>query len=191
MKCLHTSILYAGITVSLLISGSILAQTPQMGRSIRGGATLTEEQSAELQKARMERQKKQTETQLLVTEKRARLNTLQVADKTDMRAINSVIDEIASLQAAQMKANAAFQNTYRNMLTPEQRVTYDATHLRGLGTQGRGQMQGFGQKQGRGQMQDFGQRQGRSQMQGFGQRQGRGQMQGPVQGRMRMTPSEQ
>ena len=87
---------------------------------------LDDKQREEIGKIRMEQIKERTQTRNLLTEKRAKLEVLQTADKPDMKEINKVIDEIAAVQAQQMKAQAASRQKIRNVLTEEQRTYYDA-----------------------------------------------------------------
>ena len=86
---------------------------------------LDDRQREEVQKIRTERQNELTQTGNLLREKRARLEVLQTAEKTDMNEINKVIDEIAALQAQEMKAQAAGRQQIRDLLTDDQRVYYD------------------------------------------------------------------
>jgi len=87
---------------------------------------LDEKQREELQKIRTIQLKESTQFRNLLREKQARLETLQTADKPDMRDINKVIDEIAAIQGQEMKARAANRQKIRSLLTEEQRVRFDA-----------------------------------------------------------------
>ena len=87
---------------------------------------LDDKQREELKKMRTEQLKERTQTRNLLREKRAKLETLQTADKPDTKEINSVIDEIAALQALEMKSQAANRQKVRSMLTDEQRTLFDA-----------------------------------------------------------------
>ena len=104
----------------------------EMRRVIRPeGFTLPERniddrQREEISKIRTEELKERTQTRNLLNEKRAKLEVLQTADKPDMKEINKVIDEIAAVQAQQMKAQAASRQKIRGLLTEEQRAYYDA-----------------------------------------------------------------
>jgi Spy/CpxP family protein refolding chaperone len=89
-------------------------------------SSLSEQQRADLQKIRAEQLKERTQTRNLLREKRAKLEVLQTADKPDMNAINRLIDEIAAIQAQEMKAQAASRQKIRSLLTDEQRATFDA-----------------------------------------------------------------
>ena len=88
--------------------------------------SLTDQQREELKKIRTEQLKERTKTRNLLNEKRAKLETLQTADKPDMKEINKVIDEIATIRAQQMKAQADGRQKVRSLLTEEQRAFYDA-----------------------------------------------------------------
>ena len=85
-----------------------------------------DKQREEMKKIGMEQVRERTKTGNLLREKRAKLETLQTADKPDMKEINKVIDEIAAIQAQQMKAQAASRQKIRSLLTDEQRTLLDA-----------------------------------------------------------------
>ena len=89
-------------------------------------ASLNEQQREELKKIRTEQLKERTQTRNLLREKRAKLEVLQTAEKPDMKEINRVIDEIAALQAQEMKIRAANRQKVRSVLTEEQRALFDA-----------------------------------------------------------------
>ena len=99
------------------------------GFSIPTG-NLDDQQREEIRKIRTEQVKERMQTRNLLKEKRAKLEVLQTADQPDMKEINKVIDEIASIQAQEMKAQAANRQKIRNLLTDEQRVYFD-THFAG------------------------------------------------------------
>jgi len=88
--------------------------------------SMSDQQREELKKIRLEQVKESTKTRNLLKEKRAKLETLQTADKPDMKEINKVIDEIAAIQAQEMKAQAAARQKIRSLLTEEQRAYFDA-----------------------------------------------------------------
>ena len=87
---------------------------------------LTDKQREELMKMRTEQLKERTQMRNQLREKRAKLENLQTADKPDMKEINKVIDEIAAIQAQEMKSQAANRQKIRSMLTDEQRIRFDA-----------------------------------------------------------------
>ena len=96
------------------------------GFTMPEGGGLNDQQREELKKIRTEQLKERTRTRNLLNEKRAKLETLQTADKPNMKEINKVIDEIAAIQAQQMKAQADSRQKIRSLLTEEQRALYDA-----------------------------------------------------------------
>ena len=87
---------------------------------------LDDKQREELKKMRADQLKERTQMRNQLREKRAKLETLQTADKPDMKEINKVIDEIATLQSQEMKTQAANRQKIRSLLTDEQRVHFDA-----------------------------------------------------------------
>ena len=87
---------------------------------------LDDKQRAELKKIHTEQLKERTQTRNQLREKRAKLENLQTADKPDMKEINKVIDEIAAIQAQELKNQAANRQKIRNLLTDEQRALFDA-----------------------------------------------------------------
>ncbi len=87
---------------------------------------LSDGQKDEIKKLRIEMNKETNSIHNQIAEKRARINTLQSQDKADMSAINKTIDEIAALQAQQMKAKANFHVKVRALLNDEQKVAFDS-----------------------------------------------------------------
>ena len=87
---------------------------------------LDDAQREEIRKIRTEQLKERTQTRNLLNEKRAKLEVLQTANQPDMKEINKLIDEIAAVQAQEMKAQAAGRQKIRSLLTDEQRAYYDA-----------------------------------------------------------------
>ena len=87
---------------------------------------LDDKQREEISKIRTEQLKERTQTRNLLNEKRAKLETLQTSEKPDMKEINKLIDEIAAVQAQQMKDQAAGRQKIRSLLTEEQRAYFDA-----------------------------------------------------------------
>lgn len=86
---------------------------------------LSDEQKTQLEKLRLEHQKQMLPLRNELKEKEARLETLQTADKADMKAINAVIDEIGQIKTKMAKARAAHHQDIRNLLTEEQRIKFD------------------------------------------------------------------
>jgi Spy/CpxP family protein refolding chaperone len=103
---------------------------------------LTDEQKEQIAKLRTENMKAMLDSRNQIQEKMARLHTLQTADKPDMNAINSVIDEIAELKATMAKTRAAHRQKIRSLLTDEQRVIFDSKPMGGFGKGHQGMGQG-------------------------------------------------
>jgi len=79
-------------------------ERPYMGQFI---PNLSEEQQAKMDELRTKHLKEVTPLRNELNEKRARLQTLESAEKIDINAINKTIDEIAQLRANIMKKGAA------------------------------------------------------------------------------------
>lgn len=102
---------------------------------------LTEEQEAQIVKLRNKHLRKAELKRAEIGEKRARLNSLRLAENQDVNAIDKTIDEMTSLQASLMKAREAHRRELRALLSADQKVWFDANA-------GQGRGQGFGNGQG-------------------------------------------
>ena len=87
---------------------------------------LDDKQNESINKIRTDEVKQTTQIRNQLREKRAKLETLQTSEKPDMKDINNLIDEIATLQAQQMKIQAASRQKIRSLLNDEQKAFYDA-----------------------------------------------------------------
>ena len=110
---------------------------------------LTDEQKTKIEDLRTAHMKEMQNFRNQMREKRAHLITLQTADKVDMKAVNSTIDEMTALKNQQMKSNAAHRQEVRNLLTDSQKVYFDAHagnrgHGKGMGQGRRGGGYGYG-----------------------------------------------
>lgn len=113
---------------------------PRMGQFI---PNLTPEQESLIQETRTKHLKEVTPLRNELGEKRAKLRTLQSADKPDLKEINKLIDEMAALRATIQKKGAAHRAGVSSILTDEQRVHFNARKAgkmgkRGVGPLGRG-----------------------------------------------------
>lgn len=86
---------------------------------------ITKEQKAQITKLHAAMLKEVMPIQNVLKEKQARLHTLSTAEKVDMKAINSVIDDMAKLRADIQKKRMKFVQDVRALLTEEQRVIFD------------------------------------------------------------------
>jgi Spy/CpxP family protein refolding chaperone len=59
-------------------------------------------------------------------EKKARLRTLSSGDEYDVSALNSVVDEMAELQASIKKIHIAKKGEIRALLNDEQKIMFDS-----------------------------------------------------------------
>lgn len=144
----------ATITVLIGFVEIVDAQQPQVNRSVKtdrqflvddklnnqkdifeqfrfskGGSinvpNLTDEQIAKIKDIRLSEQKQLLQLRNQMGEKRARLRSLETAEKADMKEINKTIDDIAKLHADGMKARAEAKQKIRTLLNDEQRIHFD------------------------------------------------------------------
>ncbi|HPI71362.1 MAG TPA: Spy/CpxP family protein refolding chaperone, partial [Tenuifilaceae bacterium] len=114
-------------------------ERPYMGQFI---PNLSEEQQAKMDELRTKHLKEVTPLRNELNEKRARLQTLESAEKIDINAINKTIDEIAQLRANIMKKGAAHRAEVSSILTDDQRAVFNSRRggrmgKRGMGNRGR------------------------------------------------------
>ena len=111
---------------------------------------LTDTQKSKIEALKTKQIKESTAHKSLMAEKRAHLNTLRIADKPDMKKINSIIDEMGALRTKHLKSKEAHRQAIRALLTDNQKVYFDS-HRGNRGNRGhRGMGQGRGQNGGKG-----------------------------------------
>ena len=95
-------------------------------------------------KLRVEMMKKTNPLKAQLKEKKAHLNSIAIADKADMKAINKTIDEMGALKIEMMKIHAQMRQNVRALLNDDQRVVFDskAGSMKGHGMKGHGSKQG-------------------------------------------------
>ncbi len=86
---------------------------------------LTAEQTDQIESIRLTHQKKMLPSKNELGEKKAKMQTLSSAENADMKAINSLIDEMSSIKAQMMKEKASHRQEVRKILTEEQRIKFD------------------------------------------------------------------
>ncbi len=86
---------------------------------------LTEEQTEKMSEFKLKEKKQLLKIKNQLAEKKARLHSLQTADKPDMKEIYKNIDEIAGLIAQEMKIKSDCIQQIRATLTEEQRIDFD------------------------------------------------------------------
>lgn len=135
----------------LLISLSITAQVrPGFGQAngqvfyrCNNIPNLTAEQQTKITALRTAHLKKMQNYRLQMAQKRVELQTLRVADKPDMNAINKTIDEISVIRTQMMKDREKHRQDVRNLLDQDQKVYFDSFN-RGRACMGYGMGRGFG-----------------------------------------------
>lgn len=119
-------IMYAVLVhvVTLMFSISAFAQNENF--SCSNIPELSDEQQASIDKLRLQHQKAAQQKRAEISEKRARINTLRLADNPDMEQINKTIDEITVVRAELMKEREAHIQAIRSKLNDEQKVWFDS-----------------------------------------------------------------
>ncbi len=92
---------------------------------------LTDDQAKKMDQIRADGQRKTFQIDLQIKEKKAHLKTLRYADKPDMGAINSTIEEIGRLKTERDKIKEANFQEMRSMLNAEQRAKFDMMSAHG------------------------------------------------------------
>lgn len=110
---------------------------------------LSDEQKAEIDKLRTAHIRKVNLIRAEIGEKEARLNTLRLAEKEDVKAIDKTIDEISKLRGDLMKERESHKREVRALLNEDQKAWFDARPGRGKGDadgkgNGRGKRAGYG-----------------------------------------------
>ncbi|KAB2871552.1 MAG: Spy/CpxP family protein refolding chaperone [Bacteroidales bacterium] len=118
-----------------------LSAYSQQGQQFRGGVgknpdkignadckipNLTDEQQQKINDLRVKHINDVTPLKNELGEKRARMRTLQSAEKPDLNAINKLIDEMAAVRAQIQKKAAAHKVEVASLLTDEQKVYFNA-----------------------------------------------------------------
>jgi Spy/CpxP family protein refolding chaperone len=147
---------WSSFLVLIFISVSLMAQPDQgvdkrmgkgnprhhMGGGIPG---LTDEQSKKMDVLRLTFQKEKLALENQMAELKAHQQTLSTAEKADMKAIYSNIDEITKLQNQMMKKSADYKQQIRSLLTDEQRLFFDTKNRNKKDFRGKDRKM-FGQK---------------------------------------------
>lgn len=92
------------------------------GQEIPG---LTEEQREKIQMLRLEARQGETDLENRIREMRAGLRTATTGSTVDMDEAESIIEDIAGLEAELMKLQVNTRNDIRNLLTDEQNIVFD------------------------------------------------------------------
>ncbi len=141
-------------------SGTVTAQRPENGKGLGPGPgpgkgecmaipDLTEEQQTAIEQLRIKHFRKVELIRAEIGEKEARLVTLRLAEKEDVKAIDNTIDEISKLRGDLMKLREAHQREIKALLNDSQKTYFDAKKGRGQKGNGYGH-RGWNDGEGRG-----------------------------------------
>jgi len=139
MKTLIAAVLSTALIGSGMgVAGSALAEEHGMGGmhgkghgmySHHGGggwkATLTDEQSKQIDKLRLEYKQKTYPIKAKIQAAKIELAMLMTAEAPKQKDIDKKIDEILKLKGEKMRIKAAHKISVRKLLTEEQRVQFD------------------------------------------------------------------
>ncbi|PKO95436.1 MAG: hypothetical protein CVU12_10030 [Bacteroidetes bacterium HGW-Bacteroidetes-7] len=142
MKRFYITLVFALFAISLAAQNRPVGERGFMGANpAKLEPKFTTEQQEAIKNLRLELRKEMLQVENQLAEKRAQLKTLEQVEKPDMRAINSKIDEITSLQNKKMKASAANKAKVRSLMTDEQRLMFDTRSGKMHNRNFRGKMQ--------------------------------------------------
>ncbi|MEE4197829.1 MAG: Spy/CpxP family protein refolding chaperone [Bacteroidales bacterium] len=117
---------------------------------------LTADQETQIEALRVDHWREMNNYRNQMNELRARKRTLNTTDQTDIKEINSVIDQMTGVHNKMMKASAKHRQEVRNLLTDEQKVYFDSMPARGRGYNRGAGRTGAGYRNARGMGQGYG-----------------------------------
>lgn len=139
---MKTRILGVALIMAMVFSTTVMAQNRERGQQKPGQKEMamkrhmqmkkqfenffTEEQREKMKEMRLASAKEIKPIKNELNELRAKQRTLTTADKADLKAINSNIDNMSKLQADIKKIMAKHDQEVRAMLSDEQLLKYDA-----------------------------------------------------------------
>lgn len=103
---------------------------------------LTDDQQEQISQLRTKHLKEVTPLRNELNEKRARLHTLQTAEKPNQKEIDKVIDEMATIRANIQKKGSAHRIAVSNLLTEEQKVVFNSGRMGRMGQRNMGMRRG-------------------------------------------------
>jgi len=108
--------------------GMMQSEGSCMGCKMMGLPDLTEEQKTKIEELHLAHAKAVKPLHNEVAEKMAKLNTLTSADNVDMKAVNSLIEEIGKIKTNLMKEMESHRQSVRKLLDEKQRLMFDKRH---------------------------------------------------------------
>lgn len=151
---LKLMVMLISLTMISLFSMSVSAQRPEGGKGpgqgpgpgngdcLAGIPGITVEQRTAIDQLRVKQLRKSELIRAEIGEKQARLNTLKLAEKEDVKAIDGTIDDISKLRGDLMKQREAHKREIKALLNDEQKVYFDSGYGKGHG-KGNGQGDGY------------------------------------------------
>jgi len=88
--------------------------------------SLSEDQKSKIASIRLNHQKEMIQIKNLLGEKKARLRTLQTAETPNIKEMDGLIEEIGHIKIDAAKKRNQVHQSIRELLTEEQRVTFDS-----------------------------------------------------------------
>ncbi|MHC1775922.1 MAG: Spy/CpxP family protein refolding chaperone [Lentimicrobium sp.] len=140
-------VMLVSVILISMVPGTVTAQRPENGKGMGPGPgpgkgecmaipDLTEEQQTAIEQLRIKHFRKAELIRAEIGEKEARLVTLRVAEKEDVKAIDNTIDDISKLRGDLMKMREAHQREIKVLLNDTQKAYFDAR--KGKGRKGNG-----------------------------------------------------
>lgn len=131
--------------LTIMLAGTILWAQGKPGKGICGTSgsgqcfikaqelNLNAEQQSNLESMRTAHVSKMQQLHADMQIKRAELNKLQLSENADQAAIDQKIEELMAMKTQAWKQKAAHRQKVRALLSPEQRIIFDAHSAKGRG----------------------------------------------------------
>lgn len=142
--------LVLAFNMSVTAQDGVAANETITCRNKAGIPNLTDAQTAKIKELKTAHMKEVLPMKNLLAEKKAHLKTLTTVDKVDMKAVNTLVDEIGAIKTDMMKKKIAMKMEIRNQLDEEQRLYFDLHNGKNRGMRGHGKGHGHGNGNGNG-----------------------------------------
>ena len=136
------------VLAAMILTSVSMAQGPGKGvcKAFGDIPNLTNDQKTQIDQLRTSHMKEMTTFRADLDKLQAELRQLEIVDNPDMKKVDAKIDEISAVKNKMAKERANHRLAVRGLLTPEQKVYFDANCCHGPRKgdfQGRGNGQGF------------------------------------------------
>ena len=143
------------VLAAMILTSVSMAQGPGKGvcKAFGNIPNLTDDQKTQIDQLRTSHMKEMTTYRADLDKLQAELRQLEIVDNPDMKKIDAKIDEISSVKNKMTKERTNHRLAVRGLLTPEQKVYFDANcgYRQGKGNhQGKGYGRGMGNGSGMG-----------------------------------------